>query len=105
MSVRGKRSPYFKVDRIPPEMADYLFSLGFSSGEIMVLDAALDPGGLSNLEMGEKLFISHKTIKFHLGNIYKRFQIGGGRGTYKKTNLIIKLKNILEKEGYKLLKL
>lgn len=37
--------------------------------------AKLVATGLSNKEASEKLFISEKTVKFHLTNIYKKMYI------------------------------
>lgn len=31
--------------------------------------------GLTNYEIAEKLFISYKTVDFHLGNIYKEAEV------------------------------
>ena len=49
--------------------------------------------GLSNYEIGEKLFVSEKTIDFHLLNIYKEAQV------HTRANFI--LKYMEEKNGKK----
>jgi DNA-binding CsgD family transcriptional regulator len=33
--------------------------------------------GLSNEEMGNRLFISERTIKFHITNIFQKFGVKG----------------------------
>lgn len=35
--------------------------------------------GLTNTEIGKRLFVSEKTVKFHLGNIYKKFNVASAR--------------------------
>ena len=34
--------------------------------------------GLSNKDISSKLYVTEKTIKFHLTNIYKKFNVSGG---------------------------
>ena len=42
--------------------------------EIEVL--ALAAEGLSNSEIGRNLFVTEQTVKFHLGNIYRKLGVG-----------------------------
>jgi len=35
--------------------------------------------GATNQQIADKLFVSEKTIKFHLGNIYKKFNVKSAR--------------------------
>ena len=37
--------------------------------------AQLAPAGLSNPEIGARLFISSRTVKYHLGNVFTKLDI------------------------------
>ena len=37
---------------------------------------ALAAEGLSNSEIGRNLFVTEQTVKFHLGNIYRKLGVG-----------------------------
>ena len=64
-------------------LRDVLIQKGLSNREAEV--AELVTKGLSNKEVANQLFVTEKTVKFHLTNIYKkmnvksRAQFGGGR--------------------------
>lgn len=45
------------------------FEVGLSKRQVEVAELAID--GLSNNKIGEALFINEKTVKFHIGLIYK----------------------------------
>ncbi len=48
-------------------------ALGLSPAEYRVYELVVK--GLSNKEVGDKLFVHEKTVKFHLTSIYKRLRI------------------------------
>lgn len=50
-----------------------LTAKGLSDREFMVAD--LVSRGLSNKEIGNQLFVTEKTVKFHLTNIYKKMGV------------------------------
>jgi len=54
-------------------LKNVLIQKGFSNREIDV--AMLVSSGLSNRETAKRLFVTEKTIKFHLTNIYKKMQV------------------------------
>ena len=51
-------------------LRDVLIQKGLSNRESEV--AELVSKGLSNKEVANQLFVTEKTVKFHLTNIYKR---------------------------------
>lgn len=55
------------------ELHQYLTVNGLSNREAQVSE--LVSKGLSNKEVGNQLFITEKTVKFHLSNIYKRLNV------------------------------
>jgi len=54
-----------------------LLRIGMSLREIEVLEASLNHA--SNNQIGEKLFITQKTVKFHWTNIYKKVAVVTGK--------------------------
>ena len=54
-------------------LKDVLIQRGLSSREAEV--AELVTQGLSNREVANKLFVTEKTVKFHLTNIYKKMSV------------------------------
>src|SRR4030065_1522913 len=52
---------------------EILIKKGFSRREVDV--AELFSKGLTNKEVGNKLFVTEKTVKFHLTNIYKKMNV------------------------------
>lgn len=54
-------------------LIDVLTQQGLSNRESEV--AALVATGLSNKEVADRLFVTEKTVKFHLTNIYKKMNI------------------------------
>lgn len=46
---------------------------GFTPSETRVAELVVK--GMSNKEVADKLNVSEKTVKFHLGKIYKRLEI------------------------------
>ena len=52
-------------------LRDVLIQKGLSNREAEV--AELVSKGLSNKEVANQLFVTEKTVKFHLTNIYKNF--------------------------------
>ena len=54
-------------------LRDYLIKQGLSKREVEV--AELVSQGLANKKVAEKLFVTEKTIKFHLTNIYRKMKI------------------------------
>jgi len=54
-------------------LRDVLIQKGLSNRESEV--AGLVTKGLSNKEVANQLFVTEKTVKFHLTNIYKKMQV------------------------------
>ena len=54
-------------------LKDVLFQKGLSNRETEV--AELVSKGLSNKEVANQLFVTEKTVKFHLTNIYKKMNV------------------------------
>ncbi len=54
-------------------LRDVLIQKGLSNREAEV--AELVSKGLSNKEVANKLFVTEKTVKFHLTNIYKKMSV------------------------------
>ena len=54
-------------------LRDHLISRGLSNRESEV--AELTTKGLSNKEISDRLFITEKTVRFHLTNIYKKLDV------------------------------
>lgn len=54
-------------------LRDALIQKGLSNREAEV--AELVSKGLSNKEVANRLFVTEKTVKFHLTNIYKKMQV------------------------------
>lgn len=54
-------------------LSDFLNSKNLSDREIDVVNLMVK--GHTNREIGEKLFVSEKTIKFHNTNIFKKFGV------------------------------
>jgi DNA-binding CsgD family transcriptional regulator len=54
-------------------LREALIKKGLSNREVEV--AELVSKGLANKEVAEKLFVTEKTVKFHLTNIYKKMSI------------------------------
>lgn len=54
-------------------LRDVLIQKGLSNRESEV--AELVTKGLSNKEVANQLFVTEKTVKFHLTNIYKKMQV------------------------------
>ena len=54
-------------------LRDALINKGLSNREAEV--AELVSKGLSNKEVANRLFVTEKTVKFHLTNIYKKMQV------------------------------
>lgn len=54
-------------------LRDVLIQKGLSNREAEV--AELVSKGLSNKEVANRLFVTEKTVKFHLTNIYKKMQV------------------------------
>lgn len=54
-------------------LRDILIQKGLSNRESEV--AELVTKGLSNKEVANQLFVTEKTVKFHLTNIYKKMQV------------------------------
>ncbi len=54
-------------------LRDVLISKGLSNREAEV--AELVTQGLSNKEVANRLFVTEKTVKFHLTNIYKKMSV------------------------------
>lgn len=50
-------------------------SHGISKSEFAVFMMLIE--GLSNKEICEKLFVCEKTVKHHLGNVYKKLNVKG----------------------------
>lgn len=57
------------------ELKRALMQRGFSGRQADV--AILVSKGLTNKEVGERLFVCEKTVKFHLGSVFKQFKIKG----------------------------
>lgn len=54
-------------------LTNVLIQKGLSNREAEV--ATLTTMGLSNKEIGNQLFVTEKTVKFHLTNIYKKLNL------------------------------
>jgi len=54
-------------------LKDFLIKKGLSNREAEV--AVLVSQGLPNKEVAERLFVTEKTVKFHLTNIYKKMNV------------------------------
>jgi DNA-binding CsgD family transcriptional regulator len=54
-------------------LKDVLMQKGLSHREAEVVELVAQ--GLSNKEVADKLFVTEKTIKFHLTNIYKKMNV------------------------------
>ena len=54
-------------------LRDFLLQKGLSNREVEV--AELVSKGLANKEVADQLFVTEKTVKFHLTNIYKKMNI------------------------------
>ena len=54
-------------------LRDFLIQKGLSNRETEI--AALVSKGHRNKEVANKLFVTEKTVKFHLTNIYKKMKI------------------------------
>ena len=54
-------------------LRDILIQKGLSNGECEV--AEFVSKGLSNKEVANQLFVTEKTVKFHLTNIYKKMNV------------------------------
>lgn len=54
-------------------LRDVLIQKGLSNREVEV--AGLVTKGLANKEIANQLFVTEKTIKFHLTNIYKKMNV------------------------------
>lgn len=54
-------------------LKDALINRGLSNREVEVTE--LVSTGLSNKEVAKRLFVTEKTVKFHLTNIYKKMSI------------------------------
>ena len=77
-----------KPDRLKYELSDQ---------EHRVVDFIME--GLSNTEIGNKLFITTKTVKFHLTNIYKKLGVTNRNALFYK---ILRAKDCyLRNEPYK----
>ena len=61
-------------------LRDYFLTKNLSKSEIEVVILVLQ--GLINKQVAEKLCVAEKTIKFHLGNAYKKLKI------YRRSELI-----------------
>jgi predicted ATPase/DNA-binding CsgD family transcriptional regulator len=56
-----------------PDAASQTYSAGLSAREAEVL--ALVAAGLTNAEVAEKLYLSSRTVDWHLGSIYRKLEI------------------------------
>jgi DNA-binding NarL/FixJ family response regulator len=68
---RGPRAPGFsrpRTSRSSPELD------GLTDRELVVLRAVAR--GLSNSVIGEELWVTQQTVKFHLTNIYRKLKVG-----------------------------
>ena len=54
-------------------LREFLLQKGLSNREVEV--AELVSKGLANKEVADRLFVTEKTVKFHLTNIYKKMAI------------------------------
>ncbi|MFK8139475.1 MAG: response regulator transcription factor [Bdellovibrionales bacterium] len=54
-------------------LREFLLQRGLSNREVEV--AELVSKGMANKEVADKLFVTEKTVKFHLTNIYKKMEI------------------------------
>ena len=54
-------------------MITYLITQGLTRGESKVVEKVLD--GKSNKEIAEELFISEKTVKFHLTKTFRKLNV------------------------------
>lgn len=68
------------TDRQKKFLRDYFLTKNLSKSEIEVVILVLQ--GLINKEVAERLCVAEKTIKFHLGNAYKKLKI------YRRSELI-----------------
>ncbi|MFI5897656.1 LuxR C-terminal-related transcriptional regulator [Actinoplanes sp. NPDC051513] len=67
--VNGGRPAY----TLPPALAAKPGEAALTGAEIRVAVAVAD--GLSNKEAAERLFVSVKTVEFHLGNIFRKLDV------------------------------
>jgi DNA-binding CsgD family transcriptional regulator len=51
----------------------YWLSIGYTKRQAEILE--LLPKGLRNKEMANILNVSEKTVKFHMGNLYKKMNV------------------------------
>ena len=63
--------PKYVVDKTPSPY--FIEHFGISEREIEIVTGVLD--GLNNAEIGERLFISPRTVEKHLYNIYQKAKI------------------------------
>ncbi|GIF19618.1 DNA-binding CsgD family transcriptional regulator [Actinoplanes tereljensis] len=69
LAVTGGRPSYTP----PPPLASKPGEAALTGAEIRVAVAVAD--GLSNKEAAERLFVSVKTVEFHLGNIFRKLDV------------------------------
>ena len=63
-----------KEDTTPEPAAPEPYPAGLSAREVEVL--RLVAQGMTNAEVAEKLFISSRTVNWHLGSIYRKLGLG-----------------------------
>ena len=57
----------------PPPLAPKAGEAALTGAEVRVAVAVAD--GLSNKEAAERLFVTVKTVEFHLGNIFRKLDV------------------------------
>jgi DNA-binding NarL/FixJ family response regulator len=64
-----------ELDRLQPGFLKYWTKFGYvlTPRQCQVLTGVML--GLYNREIGERLFITEKSVKFHLGDVYKKFDV------------------------------
>jgi DNA-binding CsgD family transcriptional regulator len=77
--------------QLSPDGFRSLFRLGLTKREIEVVEALLQNS--THKQSGENLFISHKTVKFHLTSIYRKLEVNS------KSQLILKLYQFIERKA------
>jgi DNA-binding NarL/FixJ family response regulator len=60
-----------EVDRM--KLVEYLKANGLSKAEVSVAEQVCR--GLSNVNVGKALYVTDKTVKYHLTNIYKKMHV------------------------------
>lgn len=68
-----KKEKVIEVNALPKIDEERIKQLGISERELEVLQLISE--GLSNLEIGEKLFISESTIKTHVSNLFVKLDV------------------------------